>query len=201
MTTTSAPALKQVSQLFPDENGHLEELRVDPIGLMRRVREECGDIGTFRLVDRDVVLVTGAEANEVFFRAPDDVLDQGEAYPFMTPIFGKGVVFDASPERRKEMLRNQALRGEQMKGHAETISREIERMVAGWGDEGENELTLTQWDVVSVPTGIMRGFRNDSAGDSDDEQEEQDIRLVHRPLDRHALALGGDGESPERRFL
>jgi uncharacterized RmlC-like cupin family protein len=35
-----------------------------------------------------------------------------------------------------------------------------------WGDEGENELTLGQWDVVSVPTGIMRGFRNDSAGDA-----------------------------------
>jgi len=32
-----------------------------------------------------------------------------------------------------------------------------------WGDEGENELTLGQWDVISVPTGIMRGFRNDSA--------------------------------------
>ena len=30
-----------------------------------------------------------------------------------------------------------------------------------WGDEGENELTLRQWDVISVPTGIMRGFRND----------------------------------------
>ena len=32
-----------------------------------------------------------------------------------------------------------------------------------WGDEGENELTLGQWDVISVPTGIMRGFRNESA--------------------------------------
>ena len=32
-----------------------------------------------------------------------------------------------------------------------------------WGDDGENELTLGPWDVISVPTGIMRGFRNDSA--------------------------------------
>jgi uncharacterized RmlC-like cupin family protein len=32
-----------------------------------------------------------------------------------------------------------------------------------WGDDGENELTLGQWDVISVPTGIMRGFRNESA--------------------------------------
>ena len=32
-----------------------------------------------------------------------------------------------------------------------------------WGDVGENELTLSQWDTISIPTGIMRGFRNDSA--------------------------------------
>ncbi len=123
-----------------DPNGNLDELRTDPIGLLRRVRAECGDVGLFRLAERDVVLVTGAEANEVYFRAGDDVLDQAEAYPFMTPIFGKGVVFDAPPERRKEMLRNQALRGDQMKGHAATIEREIERMVADWGDDGEIDL-------------------------------------------------------------
>ena len=95
--------------------------------LMRRVRDECGDVGPFRLADRDVVLLSGAEANELFFRAPDEDLDQAAAYPFMTPIFGEGVVFDASPERRQEMLHNQALRGEQMQGHAATIEHEIDR--------------------------------------------------------------------------
>ena len=30
-----------------------------------------------------------------------------------------------------------------------------------WGDNGENELTLDEWDTCSVPIGIMRGFRND----------------------------------------
>jgi sterol 14-demethylase len=58
----------------------------------------------------------------------------------MTPIFGKGVVFDASPERRKEMLHNSALRGDHMKSHAATIEREVRRMVAGWGDDGEIDL-------------------------------------------------------------
>jgi sterol 14-demethylase len=38
------------------------------------------------------------------------------------------------------MLRNQALRGEQMKGHAATIQHEIERMVSAWGDAGEIDL-------------------------------------------------------------
>jgi len=122
------------------EHGHLDELRTDPIGLMRRVREECGDVGEFRLAQRDVVLLTGAEANELFFRAPEEALDQAEAYPFMTPIFGEGVVFDAPPERRREMLHNQALRDKFMRGHAATIAREVDLMVGEWGDEGAIDL-------------------------------------------------------------
>jgi sterol 14alpha-demethylase len=133
--------IPEVSYAIPDDgHGHLAEMRVDPIGLFERVRAECGDIGRFRLADRDVVLVSGAEANEQFFRAPDSTLDQAAAYPFMTPIFGKGVVFDASPEERQQMLKNQALRGDMMRGHASTIEGEIRRMIANWGDEGEVDL-------------------------------------------------------------
>ena len=121
-------------------DGHLEELRRDPIELMRRVRAECGDVGRFDLAGRPVILLSGAQANEFFFRAPDEDLDQAGAYPFMTPIFGEGVVFDASPERRREALHNQALRGDMMRGHAQTIADEVERMVAAWADEGEIDL-------------------------------------------------------------
>jgi sterol 14-demethylase len=119
---------------------HLDELRSDPIGLMRRVREECGDVGEFRLAGRPVVLLSGAEANEFFFRAPDEELDQAEAYPFMTPIFGEGVLFDATPEQRREALHNQALKGSFLKGHAATIAAEVDAMVAAWGEEGEIDL-------------------------------------------------------------
>lgn len=122
------------------EHGHLEEFRTDPISLMQRVRDECGDVGFFHLAGKKVVLLTGAEANEFFFRAADEDLDQAEAYPFMTPIFGAGVVFDASPERRKEMLHNSALRGDHMKSHAATIEREVRRMITDWGSEGEIDL-------------------------------------------------------------
>ncbi|BBX94798.1 cytochrome P450 [Mycobacterium lacus] len=123
-----------------DEHGHLDEFRTDPIGLMQRTRDECGDVGTFQLAGKHVVFLSGAQANEFFFRSSDDDLDQAEAYPFMTPIFGKGVVFDASPQRRKEMLHNAALRGEQMKGHAVTIENEVRRMIADWGEAGEIDL-------------------------------------------------------------
>jgi sterol 14alpha-demethylase len=127
-----------VSGAAPD--GHLEELRHDPIALMRRVRDECGDVGRFDLAGRPVILLSGAQANEFFFRAPDEDLDQAGAYPFMTPIFGEGVVFDASPERRRDALHNQALRGDMMRGHAQTIADEVGRMVAGWAREGQIDL-------------------------------------------------------------
>ncbi|MFG3621454.1 cytochrome P450 [Nocardia sp. NPDC047654] len=146
------------------EHGHLEEFRVDPIGLMRRVRQECGDVGSFDLAGRQVILLSGAEANEFFFRSGDEDLDQAAAYPFMKPIFGDGVVFDASPERRKEMLHNQALRAEHMRGHAATIAREVERMLARWGDEGEIDLLdffaeLTIYTSSACLIGVK--FRND----------------------------------------
>ena len=141
MTASTVEEIKEVSFAVPDDgHGHLAELRTDPIGLLERVRAECGEVGRFRLADRDVVMVSGAGVNEQFFRAPESTLDQAAAYPFMTPIFGKGVVFDASPEERQQMLKNQALRGEMMRGHASTIEAEIRRMIADWGDEGEFDM-------------------------------------------------------------
>ena len=161
MTST----LKEVPRVSggQEEHGHLEEFRTDPIGLMKRLREECGDVGWFQLAGKKVILLTGAEANEFFFRSSDEDLDQAEAYPFMTPIFGKGVVFDASPERRAEMLHNTALRGEHMKGHAATIEREVRKMIENWGDSGEIDLLeffaeLTIYTSTSCLIGTK--FRN-----------------------------------------
>lgn len=141
---TVRPAIPRVSgEGDPWGSGHLEELRVDPIELMERTRAECGDVGAFRLADRDVVLLTGPQANETFFRAPEEQLDQAEAYPFMTPIFGEGVVFDAPPEERRKALHNQALRDKFMRGHAATIAAEVERMVAR-SPEGA-DIDLLDW--------------------------------------------------------
>jgi sterol 14-demethylase len=39
--------------------------------------------------------LVGADAQAYFFKATDEELSQKEAYQFMTPVFGKGVVFDS----------------------------------------------------------------------------------------------------------
>jgi sterol 14alpha-demethylase len=164
MTTISATRRPPRVSGGASTDGHLEELRADPIALMRRVRAECGDVGIFQLADREVVLLTGADANEMFFRAPEEVLDQAEAYPFMTPIFGEGVVFDAPPERRREMLHNQALRDKFMRGHAATIAGEVVGMVSGWSPSGTIDL-LDWFAELTIYTSsaclIGRRFRDE----------------------------------------
>jgi sterol 14-demethylase len=120
--------------------GHLQALRKRPIDLFWRVRNELGEIGEIDFAGNRVVMLMGEEAQEAFFRGSDEQLDQAAAYPFMTPVFGEGVVFDGTPEQRKQALRNQSLTAKFMKGHAETIAFEVGRMMDGLGDSGEIDL-------------------------------------------------------------
>src|SRR5499426_3410391 len=120
--------------------GHLLELRRAPIALMQRLRDECGDVGEMRWAGQSVVLLSGEKAQEAFFRAPEEQLDQAAAYPFMKPIFGPGVVFDTGVEQRKQAIKNRSLRDEFMRGHAEVIAAETAHIVAGFGPSGSVDL-------------------------------------------------------------
>lgn len=144
--------------------GHLLELRRDPIRLFGRVRDECGEIGEMNFAGDRVVLLSGEEAQEAFFRGSDEQLDQAAAYPFMTPIFGRGVVFDASPEQRRQAMKNQSLKAPMMRQHAECIAAETRRMMARLGESGEidaldffSELTI----YTSSACLIGRQFREE----------------------------------------
>jgi sterol 14-demethylase len=148
--------------------GHLLEFRRSPVDLFWRVRNECGDVGEFDLAGTDVVLLTGEDAQQTFFRGSDEQLDQAAAYPFMTPIFGEGVVFDGTPEERRQAMKTQSLRDKFMRGHAETIAREVRRMEEKLGDGGEidaldffSELTL----YTSTACLIGKNFREEISAD------------------------------------
>jgi sterol 14-demethylase len=148
--------------------GHLLEMRRSPIALFQRARDEHGEVAEIRLARNRVVLLSGEEAQEAFFRAPDEQLDQAAAYPFMTPIFGRGVVFDATPEQRKQALRNQSLRDKMMRGHAEVIAAETERMLERLGERGEIDL-LDFFAELTLYTSsaclIGKSFRNQLTAD------------------------------------
>jgi sterol 14-demethylase len=122
--------------------GHMLEFGKNPFDYMMRLRNKLGEIGEFRMFHQKMVLMTGPEANEAFFRAPDAQLDQSQAYKIMTPIFGKGVVFDAPPHKKDQQLKMlmPVLRDKPMRGYAQVIVREVEQMIEGWGESGEIDL-------------------------------------------------------------
>jgi sterol 14-demethylase len=143
--------------------GHLMELRHDPIGLFRRVRRECGELGMFRMLDRDVAFFSGPEAQEQFFRQTDEVFDpQPTSNELMRPIFGPGVVYDVPPEKRRSMMKTPALREKNLRASAEVIAHETERMAKTLGNSGEIDLldfTAELTIYTSSATLIGQAFR------------------------------------------
>jgi sterol 14-demethylase len=122
--------------------GHIFEFGKNPHAFMMRLRRELGDVAEFKLFHQTMVLLTGTEASEAFYRAPDEVLDQGPAYKIMTPIFGKGVVFDAPIAKKNQQLQMlmPALRDKPMRTYSEVIVGEVEGMLKEWGDSGQIDL-------------------------------------------------------------
>jgi sterol 14alpha-demethylase len=122
--------------------GHILEFGKNPHEFMMRLREKLGDIAEFKMFHQDMVLLTGEKASEAFYRAADEVLDQGAAYKIMTPIFGHGVVFDAPIKRKNQQLQMlmPALRDKPMRTYSDLIVEEVEGLISKWGDEGELDL-------------------------------------------------------------
>ena len=148
MTTTNTKKTK-TAELAPPKMpgalpvlGHMLAFGKNPFDYMMQLRNTLGEIGEFRMFHQKMVLMTGPEANEAFFRAPDAQLDQSQAYKIMTPIFGKGVVFDAPPHKKDQQLKMlmPVLRDKPMRGYAQVIVQEVEQMIADWGESGEIDL-------------------------------------------------------------
>ncbi|WP_419620743.1 cytochrome P450 [Thiolapillus sp.] len=122
--------------------GHMLDFGKNPFEFMMRLRETLGEIGEFRMFHQQMVLMTGPEANEAFFRAPDEQLDQSAAYKIMTPIFGKGVVFDAPQHKKDQQLKMlmPVLRDKPMRSYSHVIIQEVEDLTRDWGESGEIDL-------------------------------------------------------------
>ena len=122
--------------------GHMLAFVRNPYRFVSDVSSRGGEIVAFRMLGQRIVLLTGDEASEAFYRASDEQLDQSAAYRMMTPVFGEGVIFDAPIERKNEQLRMlmPTLRAEAMRNHSSKVVQEVEDLIADWGDSGEIEL-------------------------------------------------------------
>lgn len=81
--------------------------------------------------------MVGPEAQEIFFKASDDVLSQQEVYDFMKVVFGAGVVYDASKKNRQVQFQTMAngLRTSRLKAYVVKIEEETRNFLRKeWGD-------------------------------------------------------------------
>jgi sterol 14alpha-demethylase len=131
--------------------GHAREFHRDPAGLLQRGRDRFGEIFSFLLAGNRITVLTGPQANEAFFRAPDDQLSAKEAYQFTVPIFGKGIAYDASPDVMSEQLGLlfPALRDQRLQTYARFMKDEAEAYFDRWGEAGETDLLVAMNELTT----------------------------------------------------
>lgn len=124
--------------------GPIARFARNPYAFMQAAHDACGEVASFTLMGQRVHLLTGADASAVFFKNPDEVLDQSAAYQLMTPIFGPGLVFDAPIAKKNEQLKMlmPVLRVEAMHTHAAKIVQEVEGITQSWQQEAGAEIEL-----------------------------------------------------------
>jgi sterol 14alpha-demethylase len=122
--------------------GHAVEFATNCLPLLWRGYQEHGELATLRVFNKDIVLFTGPEAQEAMYRQPDEVLSPNETYEIMVPVFGKDVVYDATPERMGEQLAilRPALQDKRMRTYGEIVALETRRALDSWGEQGEIDL-------------------------------------------------------------
>ncbi len=146
--------------------GHLIPFVRTAVQLLERARAECGDVAAFDVGPKRMVLLTGPDASEAFFRAPDDTLNPSEAYKMMTPVFGKDVVYDAPMEKMAEQFTMllPCLQDRRMRSYSEVITSEVARSIEAFGDTGVldmYEYTKVLTNFTSSACLLGKEFRED----------------------------------------
>jgi len=128
----------------------------DPLGAIRSGRKECGDVFTMRLLTEKVTFLIGPQPHAAFFDNGDEELDQGSVYKFMTPIFGRGIVYDCELAKRRQQMRalGAALKPANLRLYPAVIADETMRFLrTKWGaDAGTTDVHHAFADLI-IQTG------------------------------------------------
>jgi len=88
--------------------GQIIEFGLGPINMVSRCYKEYGPVFTVAMGKERMTFLIGPEAQGAFCKASDEVLSQDEVYKFMKPVFGPGVVYDATKKRRQVQFSSMA---------------------------------------------------------------------------------------------
>ena len=109
------------------------------------------NICSAQIANQRLTFLVGPEAQEPFCKCPDEVLSQQEVYQFMKPVFGPGVVYDATKKRRQVQFQSMAngLRNNRLKSYVAKIERETRTFLKQeWGESGEVDMLHALSDLT-----------------------------------------------------
>lgn len=122
--------------------GHFHKFSASPVAAIAEGYKANGPVFTMKFLGQPLTFLLGPDAHGPFFAGRDEELSQNEPYKFMTPIFGKGIVFDAPIDIKRQQLTfvSSALKPAALKTFIPLIIEEAETFFDQWPDEGECDL-------------------------------------------------------------
>jgi sterol 14-demethylase len=133
--------------------GHFLKFSENPVAAIREGFEKNGPVFTMSFLNRKMTFLIGTDPQVAFWRAKDEELSQNEPYKFMTPIFGKGIVFDAPADIKAQQLQfiKDAMTTTAFRSYVPMIRREAEDYFNSLGESGEIDL-LEVFSQLTVRT-------------------------------------------------
>jgi sterol 14alpha-demethylase len=137
--------------------GNFMEFGKNPVAFAGKCREEYGHVYTVPMMHKHLTFLFGTEASTPFFKLGDEQMSQPEVYGFMTPVFGKGVIYDAEPKRRYQQMQQAAtgLKKDRLVSYVPKIEWETVNYFSEWGKtkgEGKGDLlvALSELTILSA---------------------------------------------------
>lgn len=140
--------------------GHALTFGRDPMTFLRTGRTTAGNTFGFMMLGQQVVFTSGVKAHETVLRAADSVLGVKEAHPFLKPIFGPGIAYDAEPAEMKRQFGYvlPALTPKRLSSYVPVMEDVVESIIAEWPDDGETDLPALMAELVgSITTRCLFG--------------------------------------------
>ena len=161
-----------------DEKGNIVDLKSgETTASALAGREGTGHGGKGRPIAREEVLARVARFGELTFSEAafiDSLLPEYKRK--IINVIGTGVTEDpdlkpaitAVEGFNVTMIKAEKGNGASLHGHTtvEVFVAMTGRWAIYWGDQGEHEIVLDPFDIISVPVGVDRGFRNMSEGEN-----------------------------------
>jgi len=121
-----------------------------PIDMIRDHYRDYGPVFSMNMMGQCLTFLVGPAAQEPFFRGKDEQLSQAAVYGFMTPVFGKGVVYDTTKSRRTQQMKLLAnsLGTKNMRTYVPMIVAEAEAFFAKWGEAGTVDLKVALPELI-----------------------------------------------------